>query len=591
MKATLRLYLDMLSALPEGGRRFVLAYALLLASLAVFDAAALGLLAAVAGPVAAGTTVSLPTVGELGTTGVVVAVLVICALMIVRGALATGVLWWAMRRTPRYEVAVGDRLLRGFLVTPWRDRVRQSSAEVMRLADTGVNTAINAFVIPGASLIAELVTLVVVFATLAFVEPVIAVTAIAYLAILGAILFVWIGRRARRAGEINVRNTLRTSRLVLEVIGAMKEITLRNKEPEVADLVDEVRTHSARARANVGFLGQVPRYTLEAGLVGGFVLVGGVGMVLGGIEQAVTAVALFALAGFRVAPSVIRFQTVLSSMMSVQRYPQLVLAQLNAPHLASDARVVEYRELPEDAAGIVFDEVTFRYEEGAAPAVEGVSLEIPFGSTVAFVGASGSGKSTLIDLLLGLLEPDSGSVAVGGVPLKEAGDAWRARVGYVPQEVAIFDASIAQNVALTWSSDFDEERVERALRQAQLQEFARAREGGIHARVGERGMALSGGQRQRLGIARALYAEPLVLVMDEATSALDTHTERQVTEALAGIGAGVTKVIVAHRLATIRDADQIFFMRDGEVVASGTFEELARTVPDFARQADLAGLL
>ena len=160
----------------------------------------------------------------------------------------------------------------------------------------------------------------------------------------------------------------------------------------------------------------------------------------------------------------------------------------------------------------------------------------------------------------------------------------------MPQDVALFDASIAQNVALTWGNDYDPARVQAALERAQLWDVVSAREGGILARVGERGLALSGGQRQRLGIARALYSEPLVLVMDEATSALDTQTEAHVTDAIAAISGDVTKVVVAHRLATIKDADCILFMRNGEIAGTGTFDELVAQFPDFAQQAHLAGL-
>jgi ATP-binding cassette subfamily C protein len=585
------LYREVLAAFPASGRRFLKTYSWLLASLALFDAAALGLLAVVVGPVASGGTVTLPVVGELDSMGVVWAILLICGLMVAKGVLATLVMWWATRRIPRYEVSIGDRLFRNFISAPWRDRLRKNSTEIMRITDTAVNVTVNAFALPGATLVGEFVSLVAVLATLAVVRPILAVTTLAYLLLIAAVLFFWIARHARRAGEVNVQNTLRTARLVMEIIAAMKEVTLRNKESEVADVVEETRARSAQARGNIYFLSQVPRYALEAGLVGGFVLVGGVGMWLGGVEEAVTAVALFALAGFRVAPSMVRFQAVLSQMISVQEYVRHVLDEIaDAERGATEVAQRTSTPLPEAPKKISLSNVTFRYEPDAEPAVKDVSLEILMGSSVAFVGASGSGKSTMIDLLLGLLEPAQGTIAVDGVPLNELRAAWRSRVGYVPQEAAIFDATIAQNVALTWGEGYDADRVRRSLERAQIWDLVAGRQGGIEARVGERGLALSGGERQRLGIARALYSDPLVLVMDEATSALDTQTESQVTDAIASIGDGVTKIVVAHRLATIMHSDCIFFMRDGEVVGSGSFEQLARRIPDFARQAELAGL-
>jgi ABC-type multidrug transport system fused ATPase/permease subunit len=161
----------------------------------------------------------------------------------------------------------------------------------------------------------------------------------------------------------------------------------------------------------------------------------------------------------------------------------------------------------------------------------------------------------------------------------------------VPQDVALFDGTIAQNVALAWDDDeIDFGKVEEALARAQLHDTVQAREGGMRSRIGERGLALSGGQRQRLGIARALYSDPLVLVLDEATSALDTKTESLVTAAIAGLKGEVTIVSVAHRLSTIRNSDVICFLQDGTIAARGTFDELVAAVPNFAEQAQLAGL-
>lgn len=590
MKQVLSLYRQVLAILPGGGRRFVWTYSWLLASLALFDAAALGLLAAVIGPVSLGSPVVLPLVGELDTIGVVWVILVICVLLIAKSVFAVLVTWWATRRIPRYEVAIGDGLLRSYLAAPWRDRLRKNSVDIMRFSDSGVDASINSFLMPGATLLGEAVTLVAVIVTLAIVQPVLAFATLAYLMLLGSVLFFWIARHARKAGEVNVNYTVRSARLILEIIASMKEVTLRNKESEVAEVVAAARISSVQARANIQFLGQLPRFALDAGLVGGFLVIGGVGFLIGGIEQAIVAIGLFALAGFRVAPSVIRFQSVLSQMISSAEFPRQVLAEIADVQRGRAESNPGHKEVPESWNSIAFDDVSFQYSPDAAPAVRNVSIDIRFGSTVAFVGSSGSGKSTMVDLLLSLLDPTSGQITIDGSPLAEMRTSWRSRVGYVPQDVALFDATIAQNVALTWGDDYDPHRVQHALEQAQLWGLVSAREGGVNARVGERGLALSGGQRQRLGIARALYSEPQVLVMDEATSALDTHTESQVVSAIDSIADNTTKIVVAHRLATIMKADCIFLMVDGAVAGSGTFDELVAHHPEFARQAQLAGL-
>ncbi|WP_460800583.1 ABC transporter ATP-binding protein [Microbacterium sp. GXF6406] len=591
MIAVYRLYRELLAVLPTEARRFLNIYSWSLASLAIFDAAALALMAAVIAPLAVGSKVELPFFGQLGNLGVILAIIAVCALMIFKGVASAIVLRWGSQRIAKYEVALGDRLFRSYLGAPWQERLTKNSSDMLRFTDSGVDAAINSFLRPGATLLAEIVSLFAVVATLAIIQPVIAVVTVIYLLLLGALLYFWISRHARRAGEINLESTIRTSRLILEIVSALKEVTLRGKEETVAAVVGTSRTRSARARANTYFLGQLPRYVMESGVIGGFIVVGGAGYLLGGPEQAISAVAVFGLAGFRMAPSVSRFQTLMSQMLAASSYPRRVVQELRqAEQMSIESAARHEAPLASEPRALEFRNVSFSYSSGATPAIKNVSLTIPLGSSVAFVGASGSGKSTMIDLILGLLEPQSGEIWVDEVRLSDARRAWRQQTSYVPQEVAVFDSTVAQNVALTWSDDFDRPRVIHALDQAQVLDIIESRDGGVDASVGERGLALSGGQRQRLGIARALYTNPMVLVMDEATSALDTQTEADVTAAIAAATGDRTLITVAHRLSTVRNADLVFFMRDGEVVHSGTFDEVVAAVPDFAKQAALAGL-
>lgn len=591
LKELIRLFRDVLAIFPPGGRRFVLLNAWLLASLAIFDVAALGLFAAVIGPIAIGQPVSLPIVGELSSTGLVVAVAVVCLLMVLKGVLAVIITWWGLRRIANYEVAIGDRLFRGYINAPWLTRLRRNSADMLQFSSSGVDSLVNAFVVPGASLIGELVTLVGIILTLAVAQPALALATLIYMAFLGAALYVWSAKRSMAAGEQYVSATVRTSRLLLEIVGAMKEVTLRGKEAEVSSVVEASRSRTAIARARLTFLGGIPRYVLEAGLVGGFLVVGGIGFLSGGLGEALSAIALFGLAGFRIAPAVVRAQTVVSGMQGASTFVKRVLSEISDTEFEAKTSASETAlSLPTGADRIKLDHVSFRYSEDADPALRDVSLEIKFGTTVAFVGESGSGKSTMVDLILGLIEPTDGEVLVDGVRLSDIRRSWRSHVAYVPQEVALFDATVAQNVALTWSDNADRVQVRRALEKAQLWDVVNSRLNGIDSPIGERGLALSGGQRQRLGIARALYTEPLVLVMDEATSALDTRTEAAVTESIATLEGEVTIIIVAHRLATIKESDQIFFLREGQLAGSGTFDELVAQFPDFALQAQLAGL-
>lgn len=591
MRELFSVFRDALAVFPAGGRRFVLVYGWSLASLALLDVAALGLLAALIGPVAAGLPVSLPFVGELDTTGLVWAVLLICILMVMKSVLAVAITKWAVRRIARYEVAMGDRLFRAYINAPWINRLRRNSADMLQFSDSGVNATVNSFVMPGSTIISEVISLIAVIATLAVAQPLLALLTLLYMLALGGMLHFWSAKRARAVGETYLDAAVRTGRFVLEIVGAMKEVTLRNKESVVSEVVKKSRTRTATARAEMAFLQGIPRYALEAGLVGGFVLVGGIGYLVGGVEQAISAIALFGLAGFRIAPSVVRAQTVVSGMISNLPIAKRLLNEMSDTEFAAqEAASGTAVAVPDQAKRISFDNVSFRYASGDEPAIRNVSFDIELGTSVALVGESGAGKSTIVDIILGLVEPSDGRVSLDGIPLSDMRHAWRERVAYVPQEVALFDATIAQNVALTWSDDADPDRVRVALERAHLWDVVESRYGGIDAKIGERGLALSGGQRQRLGIARALYNDPLVLVMDEATSALDTKTESAVTDSIAELQSEVTVIVVAHRLSTIKHSDRIFFLRKGEVAGSGTFSELVAQFPDFAEQAHLAGL-
>lgn len=588
-----RLYREVVGILPGRAQRFLIGYAVALALLSFLDGAALALLAIAVAPLASGGSISLPIIGELDSTGILWLVATICSLIILKSVAAVLLLWRTTRTFSGYELELGHRLFDGYIRSPWVERLKKNSADIVRATDGSVSTTISGFVLPASTLLGELMTSVTLVTVLAVTQPLIAAVTVVYLGTIGLLLYFVIARRVRQAGLVSLRYSLRSSRLITEMVGALKEVTLRNAATAVSAVVRENRRHSTRSRANAQFLGQIPRYALDAGIIGGFVLVGGIGYVTGGLAGATTAIALFGLAGFRMAPSLVRFQGILNQLNVSRPHVELVLREIRSAEAARAAAGSGRAELelPAEPRELTFDGVSFRYASDADLALEDITLSIPFGSTVSFVGASGAGKSTMVDLLLGLIEPTAGTIEIDDHALGDYTNSWRSRVAYVPQDVSLFDSTIAQNVALTWSNDYDAERVCRALERAQLLDLVEGRLGGIEGRVGERGLALSGGQRQRLGIARALYADPLVLVMDEATSALDTATEAAVTSAIRSLRGSTTVVTVAHRLATIVDSDIVFFLSGGKLIAHGTFDELVKRVPEFATQAALAGLV
>jgi ATP-binding cassette, subfamily B, bacterial PglK len=594
MLALWRTVRQLMTVLPPGTRRFIATFAVLQSLLAVLDVAALGLLAVVLAPMLTGQELTLPvvgiTLGEPRDFGVVL--LIVGLLIVLKSVLAISLQWWATRRFARFEQVLGARLLAATFKAPWTERLSRNSTDIIRSTDVGVGSTVAGVLIPFCQLAGEVFTFVAVLTVLLVAQPVLATATIVYFGIVAFLLYRVVLRRAVRAGQDNRQYSARAMRLVSEMVHSLKEVTLRDKSQEVADTVLRVRRRASMARANQNFLGVIPRYVLEAGLVGGLVIGGLIGYLQNGVTGAVTAIALFGVAGFRLVPSLTRFQTIMGQTGANMPFAEQVLDEIERGKEYVDAELTGGNEpLPDGARTLRLDRVSFTYPGASTPAVKDVSLTLPFGHTLALVGASGSGKSTLVDLVLGLLQPDSGQILVEDRPLPDVLKAWRARVGYVPQEVTLFDATVARNVALAWDdANIDEEQVRRALERAQLLDVIESRPDGIHGKVGERGLQLSGGQRQRLGVARALYTDPLVLVMDEATSALDTSTEAAVTSAIRELSGEVSVIVVAHRLATIRHSEQVCFMREGELVASGTFEQVVAAQPDFAAQAALAGL-
>lgn len=587
----LRTLRRLLPFLPSSATRFLALFAAISSVLAVVDVLALMLLALTLAASVTGQDIALPVVGRISADQVVWLILVLAVIVIAKSGANVWLQWIATRRFATYELSVGQELFSAYIRSSWTDRISRNTAQIVQMSDTGIANVIAGFLLPATTLPGLLVTSAGVIAVIVVAQPLTALVTIVYLGGIAALQYLVLSGKTRQAARVARSSSLRVGMLISGMVASLKEITLRGKADEVIEVVRVNRRLTATARANSGFLAAVPRFIFDAAIIGGFVIVGGAAFLLGGIDQAISAVALFGIAGFRLVPSLTGFQSVITRTITSGPYVEAVIADVEASkRFLADREVLGKDPLPGKPRLLELEGVGFTFPGADAPALRDVRLRIPIGSTVGIAGASGAGKSTLVDLVLGLLTPTQGSIRIDDRPLEDVLEAWRSHVGYVPQEVTLFDGSIAQNIALTWGDDIDLARVEDAARRAQVWEVIEQRGDGLNAQIGERGLTLSGGQRQRLGIARALYSDPLVLVLDEATSALDTSTEAAVAAAIRDLRGDVTVIAVAHRLSTIRDSDQILFMQEGTVSASGTFDEVVSASPAFAQQARLAGL-
>lgn len=595
MKQIVILLRRLLPYLPVSARRFLLWYSIVSAVLSIVDVIALMLLALTLAAAATGSAISLPVVGTMPESGLVWMIAGLSVLVIAKSAANVGLQWIATRRFAEFEVRVGAQLLAAYLRAPWTDRLGRNSAQVVQMANTGVANVTSGFLLPITSLPGLFVTSLGVLTVIVVAQPLTALITTVYLVGIAALQYFVLSGRTRQAARVARDSQMAAAALISGMVAALKEITLREKASEVEVVVERQRALSARARSNSNFLSAVPRFIFDSAVIGGFLLTGGVAYLAGGPvngpQDAIGAVALFGIAGFRLVPALSGFQSVITRTVTTAPYVDTVIADIESADDYVKAQEKLGREpLPSAPQVLSLRDVGFTFPGSSVAAVDGLSFDVKMGTTVGIAGPSGAGKSTLVDLLLGLISPSTGQILIDGKPLQDVLSAWRQHVGYVPQDVALFDGTIAQNIALVWDDSYDLERVERAARRAQLWDVISDRDGGVHSTVGERGMTLSGGQRQRLGIARALYTDPLILVLDEATSALDSKTEANVTEAIRELHGEVTVIAVAHRLSTIRASDQVLFMQEGTVAAAGTFDEVVAVHEDFAVQARLSGL-
>ena len=499
------------------------------------------------------------------------------------------------------QALVSARLSKELLSRPLTFLQRRSSQETAFALITGAGAATVGLLGQLVIVVTELALLVVLGIALLFLSPWVALGAIAFFALIAFGLQRALGGWAGRLGALQAQADIASLGAIQEAIGAYREITVSDRRQLYVDRIQELRWQAASVQADGQFIAMFPKYLFEAALVvGGFVLAG----VLFATQDSVAAVGTFALflaAGTRVMPSLLRLQGAALGMRGsagVAGKTFELAAELGNPldtgQAASSVPSLGDRirdGYPGFVPSVLLDRVTVSYPGAKTPSLMEASVEIVAGQSVALVGRSGAGKSTMADVILGVLEPDSGTATLGGLPPTQGVQKWPGAVAYVPQDVVLANDTIRANVALGLpDSAIDDDLVWEALSRAHFaQDLLQGRDG-LGTLIGERGVHLSGGQRQRLGIARALYTRPRLLLLDEATSALDAETEEAVTQMIQELGSDVTTVVIAHRLSTVRDVDMVVYLDGGRIRAKGSFHEVLQQVPAFQRQAALMGL-
>jgi len=499
------------------------------------------------------------------------------------------------------QALVSGRLVKLLLERPLTFVLRRSSQETAFALIQGAGAATVTLLGQMSVAVSETALLIVLAGALLFFDPVVTLAAIVFFGVVAVALQWAMGDWAGRLGMASAEADISSLNAVQEALGAYREISVSNRRSNYIQRIQDLRWDAARVAANLAFIGMLPKYVFEAALVlGGLALAG----FLFATQDAVAAVgtlALFLAAGSRVMPSLLRLQSAAIGMRGAagSAAPTFRLASdlmSHTPRTTSDVgatftHVKPAYMYPGFEPVVQVDNVTFAYPDSSEPALRDVSVRVDAGTSLALVGSSGAGKSTLADLVLGVLQPDSGTIRIGGQTPTEVVERWPGGVAYVPQEVLLASGSVRSNVALGLPQEFiDDERIWNVLERVHLADHVAKFPDQLETVLGDGGLKLSGGQRQRLGIARALYSDPRLLVLDEATSALDAETEAAISAAIASLEGDVTTILVAHRLSTVRHADVVLCLVGGAAVGLGTFDQVRVQVPELARQAELLGL-
>jgi ABC-type multidrug transport system fused ATPase/permease subunit len=499
------------------------------------------------------------------------------------------ILRFLSQRSARLSV----ELFRKYLYLPFGKVQELSGQQIVFALTQGVTSLMMGVLAVATSLVADISLLAIMSVGLVLLDPIMAISTFFGFGLVGALLYFLLHERALEIGKRETQFSIQTSATVVRIANSYKENFVKSNRWRFIREVQMQRTEAALLQAELAFMPYISKYAIEFTVVLGALFLGAIQFTLTDATNAVAVLSVFLAAGTRIAPAVMRVQQGLVQIKSALGASQPTLDLIQAIAVYEFEEYTEHSRYSSDelVPDLKLSKLTFEYPENSNFKLGPIDLTVPAGDRLAVVGVSGSGKSTLVDLIIGLQQPTAGTILISGMEPRKAIRNWPGKFAYVPQDAMIFEGSISSNVCLGYREDeIDEERVWNALDKAQLKEFVSNLPDGLNTQVGERGSKLSGGQRQRLGIARALYSSPKVLILDEATSALDGLIESEITNAVDALKADVTVVIIAHRLSTIKDFKQILYLDKGSPACIGDFSTLRANQPEFDKQAKLMGL-
>lgn len=461
---------------------------------------------------------------------------------------------------------LSSKVMNGYMEKSYPFFVNHNSAELLKSVQTDTNM-FYVTVLNSTQLLSECIVALALVIYLVFQDPVIAISMAVVLGIF-ALGFMRGFRKAFKRMGNQYRDFVEAQiKCMHQSFGGIKEIKISDNEQFFKDQFWDIAAGLAKNQVKNGLYNAIPKPMMETMVIAVILIIVAVKVSVGSSAAAfIPIITVFALAAFRLLPSVNKISSYIGVIMYNKVAVEEVYNEVKEMEEAASHRETAQEQAIHFEKSIQLNNVTFAYENAEKNVIDNVSLEIKKNTSVAFIGPSGAGKTTIVDVMLGILKNQSGSITVDGTDIHEAMAGWHHKIGYIPQVIYLMDDTIRNNIAFGLKPELiNDELVWKALEDAQLKEFVEGLEDGLDTMVGELGTRMSGGQRQRIGIARALYRQPELLVLDEATSALDNETEKAVMEAIDSLHGKLTLIIIAHRLTTIKNCDVVYEIKDGKV--------------------------
>ena len=524
----------------------------------------------------------IDTVTEL----VVISSLALLLFYVVRGIYLAFMYFSLFRFIFRERVRISNRLLGKYINASLTFHLGRNSSELIKNTTDTMQRFAMGVMMPSMIAVSEALVIAAVITILFVVAPVPTLAAVLIIGMPAALFYKYVRLKLAAQGRLSEHSLASIIQWIKQSLGGIKLTKLTGRGPYFIAHHSRHAENFANAYSMITFQSQIPRMLMELFAIGGFVIVTLVLFWRHEMKNAIPYLSMFAVASIRLLPSASRLATSLTNLRFHLPSLEIICDEMQALEKIPDMETTLQRG---DSTGrlelqneLALRDVSYRYPGADTCAIEAVSLTIPRGSMVAFIGPTAAGKTTVVDLLLGLLSPRQGAVFVDGHDICGNLKAWQRTVGYVPQQIYMIDDSIRRNVAYAVEdTDIDDARVWSALESAEIGDVVRAMPDGLDTLTGEDGAHLSGGERQRLGIARALYADPDVLIMDEVSASLDVATEKNLADTLESLQGSKTIIMTAHRTALMRGCDCLFLLRDGSLVASGTYEQLLENSQEF----------